>query len=1013
MLSRSEAQEGKKGGHLYPFLPTPIHDTPLPLHIRTYTQRNTRMLSATIAAWRKKVPLMGYSRGAFFKKVKNPRASKPWRDRAITVGGSVDVVANSDVIDEEGRTLLGSLTTAGPLGMRSPQVSPADASAAAQNSLRLSGPYASLSSSREFAPPLLQVPHGTDTAVAAFNSSEALSQRSVSDGEPRMAIGPLPSSSTNSVSTTTTLPFGKTLDLHVQEVDTNPATEPTPLHLQAFHRRSRREVADSILLPRNINKLFHKIMGWSKDLVEMDETSLQMEREGERGGTASSNAETPQVLRQKMSRLTDKMKYGVLLDTYEKDRFAVEHQLEVAGEKMERKLLEWEGVHVLDQDATQQMTDLMQHKASFVMDAPSSFHVPVVNQDCCPGCGAQLQNRSDEEFGYVRPGEIEKYVMLRNNKTQVRHEYAARMAELQAHWEKHGRQVGEEWLDFMTQEEFDAFYRDTNHAFVCHRCHALENLGVNGRRKVWSAPDFTEQLKALKEKKCVVVLVVDVTDFPGSMVYDLPGLVSMNNSVIIAVNKMDCIRTRSFKYSGRDKAVAACLVSESYVRRWVRDIATQFGLPRHQIKGVVPLSAKRGWGIESLISSIEDAANLNLRRPSKPLPTYFVGVANVGKSSVINAIAHALYVPQPPHPQSKKIYYTKLNKEGKENVLWRWYTPPNVNQAEMLDIPSRRDKKASKLLTVSSLPGTTVAVNAVSLSLTPGKRRGGGPNAETTEGTSYFYDTPGLLPHWHQQSPLTLLQMRRTLIRKHRNPQCFILLPGHTLFLGGLAAVDIVRGPSRGLLFMVYTSQKVRNAIVNTADSDAFWQEQLGKLLDPPGSLEQLLPTESLSAGGRAASLSEVKSYLFECYNRHRRRPKADIYICGLGWTSFCVSEASDVVLRVRTLPGVVHGVREPLRHKDLRAFRAWPKLRRRFTSKGLEDRDTDVDNDSISTVVRLVSEPVPPAADVADGSSSPSTDSQGMRVTVVTKEPHPHTKTSSSAPFAALKDDLHAAGKL
>lgn len=934
---------------------------------------------------------------------------------------------------------MGSLTTSGPLGIRSPHMPPSAAKEALADAQQQpswgGGPAAAAQANHCFGAPLLRSLDGPtatggvhdDASTALAGAAAPVASFAAPYGEdagvPRAA---LPSSSPSSAGVSrlqagtpiATIPFGKSLQLNVEEVDTYPSSEPVPLQLQGLKRRSRKAVADSILLPRHINRLFHKIMGWSEELVDLEAEKDSLSQE--QTGASEPRGTRLRLLRKKAENLTDKMKYGVLLDAYEKDQFAIEHQLEIAGEKMERKMLGWEGMHVLDQDAAAEMAHVLENKASIVMEAPSSFHIPVPGRDCCPGCGALLQNLSDDAFGYVRPGEIEKYVAQRNAKAQLRHEYAARMAELQAHWAKHGRHVGEEWLDFMTQEEFDAFYRDTPRPFTCHRCHALENLGVEGRRKVWSAPDFTDQLRALKEKKCVVVLVVDITDFPGSMVYNLPGLISMNNPVIIAVNKMDCIRNRSFNYAGKDRSVAACLVSESYVRRWVMDIAVQFGLPQHQIKKVVPLSAKRGWGITHLISAIEDAANLNLRRPHKPLPTYFVGVANVGKSSVINAMAHALYVPQPPHPESRKVYYTKTDAQGKKAVFWRWYTPPNVNQAEMLDIRGRHDKKASKLMTVSSLPGTTVAVNAVRISLGSTAHTAKQEQQRLSEGAAapgkaddvagiqtYIYDTPGLLPHWHQRSPLTLLQMRRTLIRKFRNPQCFLLLPGHTLLLGGLAAVDVVRGPPRGLLFLVYTSQKVRNAIVNTVQSDAFWREQLGKALDPPGSYEQLLPLDDLSTAAGPPRLSETRSYLFECYGRHRRRPKADLYVCGLGWTSFCVSEPADVVLRVRTLPGVVHGVREPLRFKDLCARRAWPKLKRRFTAKGIEDMESDVDSDSINTVVRLISAPVTPAS--AASADEPAEAS----VRTVERVAHPRHHSASSAPFAALKEDLHAAGKL
>ncbi|ESS69792.1 hypothetical protein TCDM_01520 [Trypanosoma cruzi Dm28c] len=898
---------------------------------------------------KKRVPPLGYSSREFSRKLRSPRASKPWRDRHVVSGGQIVVSPSTE------NNVHGDLSTRPPLGICDVRVN------SAGDFTTATPPEANYDTTASNS--MLPVEQEGDSGVATVTSTPPVAK----------------------------LPFGKALELKVEDVKTY-KEGPVPLHLQQF-RRSRREAAESILLPRHINRLFHKIMGWTEDVVEVDSELAPLDPGAD--GRAKASETQPELkksaalLRQKYDTLRDKMKYGVLLDSYEKDKFAIEHQLEIAGERFERKFMEWEGMHVLDQDSTAAMQGVLENKSSIVMDLPSSFHIPVVNRDCCKGCGALLQDKDENVFGYVRRGDIERYILDRQAKMKARAEYADRMSELQAHWQKHGRRVGEEWLDFMTQEEFDAFYKDQNKPFVCHRCHALENLGVEGRRQIWSAPDFTEKLRALREKKCVVVLVVDIADFPGTMVYDLPGLISMNNDVIIAVNKMDCVRNRSFNYSNKDRAIAARLVTERYVRRWVTGIALQFGLPRHQIKDVIPISAKRGWNVDKLIAAVEEASNLNLTRPIKPMPTYFVGVANVGKSSVINAIAHKLYVPVPPHPESRKVYYTRKAKDGTEAVFWRWYTPPNVNQAEMIDIPSRHDKKASKLLTVSSLPGTTVEANAVRVSLTKG----------APGDAAYLFDTPGLLPHWHHSSPLTLLQMRRTLIRKYRNPQCFILMPGNTLFLSGLAAIDVVKGTSRGMLFMVYTSQKVCNAIIATERSDEFWQDQLGKALDPPGSLEQLGDLR----------LTESKCYLFECYPRHRRRPKADVYVCGIGWTSFCVNETCDVVLRVRTLPGVIHGVREPLRYKDLLAFRGWPKLRRRFTAAGLPSEEGDWD-DSIATVVRLTAGG-PGTQTTVTGAEEDGEEASAAKL--VRKAILPRRVSASSTAFDVILTDLTLNGSV
>lgn len=786
------------------------------------------------------------------------------------------------------------------------------------------------------------------------------------------------SDSTDATVHDVTLSIGNRLQLTMDSskaVDNTPE-DPVPLKLQSF-RRSPKERAESIALPRHINKLFHKIIGWSNEAVEIDKEHPLV--------TDEEVKTDPLLPQRRLTCMKRKMQYGVLLEDFEKDKFAVENHLKVAGEKFEKKFLEWEGMKVLDTDAAKALEEVRESKGSIILPTANTFRVPQVNHDPCPGCGATLQDKDENLFGYVRRNDIEKYVQDEANAMTLRREYADRMAELQRHWETNGRRVGEEWLDFMTQEEFDAIYKYQSRAFVCHRCHALENLGVEGRRKVMSAPDFTEQLRALKEKRCVVVLVVDVTDFPGSMVYDLPGLISMNNKVIIAANKCDCIRMRSFQYDGKQGDLMKRMTTERYIRKWITDMAVQFGLPRHNIEDVIPVSARRGWNMSQLIRSIERTANLDLRQPHKPLPTYFVGVANVGKSSVINAIAHHLYVPQPPHPQSKKVYYTKTDKQGKERVFWRWYTPPNVNRAEMQDIPSRHTKTASKLMTVSSLPGTTVATNAVKLSLT--NSRGG------AEDSAQIYDTPGILPHWHQSSPLTLYQMRRTLFYKYRNPTCFLLLPGHTLFLGGLAAIDVVKGCPSGVLMLVYTSAKVKNAVVKTEVSDQYWLENIGRMLDPPGSIEQV----------GEARLTESKSYLFECYGKHRLRPKADVYVCGLGWVAFCTGSPADVVLRVRTLPGVVHGVREPLRPKDLRGWNRWPKLTNKFKVR----RETD----SVDTVIRLTAKEL--TTDENQEKTSKNLASGAAQLHLVPKAQQPKHTAAAPEPFAEVLSELEHAGKL
>ncbi len=922
----------------------------------------------------------GLTKKQYYRKQSKPGSTKPWTNARVTTTGEIELSPSYNAVGDDSRAALGNIATMAPLGvsqdydtelMRRKQFAEQELAAVSVSD--------SSSSS-------LLIEHVGDGPNEQEDKSALISQET-NDDTPLQYEEQNSAVDETALPVLSTIPVGHTLNMNVHAVKTYGEDEepidstlkpmfvnrqPVPLALQKF-RRSPRDRRESVRLPRHLNQLFQKLMRLSEEAVKIDESAPLVVpprgvEEGDPNATAKLESASPEA-RAQFQRTKQRLRYGALMDAFENDKHAIEHNLELAGEKFERQFLEWDGLHIMD-TATAEVTDVRNHKTSIIMNDARAFNIPIMDRDPCQGCGAVLQNKNESEYGYCAPDSVEKYIHKHHAMMQRRAEYADRMAELQAHWEKNGRRVGEEWLDFMTQEEFESIYRYHPKPFICQRCTKLVNKNHGGRRTLFPAPDFTEQLRALKEKSCVVVLVVDITDFPGSMVYDLPGLISMNNPVIIAVNKMDCVRQRRFGYTGPEMSIVQRSISEKHVSNWVTTIATQFGLPKHAIKAVVPVSSKMGWGVENLIREIEIHTNLSLRYNYEPKPAYFVGVANVGKSSLINAIAQALYVPLPPTPQSTKVYGKKIDrKTGKERIFWRWYTPPHAKRDEMQMISAYRNKAVTNLLTTSSLPGTTVAVNAVQLALT-------GDN----KGKTFLYDTPGLFPHWHQSMPFCIYHMRQCLIRKFRNPDCYILLPGSTFFLTGAVALDLVKGSNRGVLLMVYCSQKLRHSLAPTETSNEFWAEQLGRALYPPSSLEEV--------GDQR--LTESRTYLFECFGRHRKVPKADIYVCGIGWVSFCVAEPCDVVFRVRTLPGIVHGVREPLRYKDLRGFKSWPRMRRSHTARPSPP--------SMDRVVRLVAKEVNPDAPPLE---------------VVEKTRHVKHAAAASNPFEDVVAALQSQGKL
>ena len=81
---------------------------------------------------------------------------------------------------------------------------------------------------------------------------------------------------------------------------------------------------------------------------------------------------------------------------------------------------------------------------------------------------------------------------------------------------------------------------------ICKRCHGLQNFGEAPEmlRPGWtdepslSQEKFRDLLLPLREKPAVIVALVDLFDFSGSILPDLDAIAG-DNPVIIAANKVD------------------------------------------------------------------------------------------------------------------------------------------------------------------------------------------------------------------------------------------------------------------------------------------------------------------------------------------------------------------------------------------------------------------------------------------------------------------------------------------
>ncbi|MDU4696654.1 MAG: ribosome biogenesis GTPase YqeH [Paenibacillus sp.] len=150
----------------------------------------------------------------------------------------------------------------------------------------------------------------------------------------------------------------------------------------------------------------------------------------------------------------------------------------------------------------------------------------------------------------------------------------------------------------------------TKEPVICQRCFRIKNYNESSSVTV-EQDEFLRLLSQIGGKEALVIHIVDLFDFQGSVISGLQRFVG-NNPVLLAVNKTDLLP----KVTNWNK-----------VRNWVQKEAKDMGL---KIEDVVLCSAKQNSGFDRLLEAVA------ARRGDRDV--YVVGATNVGKSTLINRL---------------------------------------------------------------------------------------------------------------------------------------------------------------------------------------------------------------------------------------------------------------------------------------------------------------------------------------------------------------------------------------
>ncbi|GIP35891.1 ribosome biogenesis GTPase YqeH [Paenibacillus sp. J2TS4] len=145
---------------------------------------------------------------------------------------------------------------------------------------------------------------------------------------------------------------------------------------------------------------------------------------------------------------------------------------------------------------------------------------------------------------------------------------------------------------------------------VCQRCYRIKHYNEISTATP-DRDDFLRMLSHIANTDSLVVHIVDLFDFEGSLISGLRRFVG-NNPILLVVNKIDLLP----KVTNWNRIV-----------NWVRKQAKESGL---KVADVVLCSAKKNIGFDRLLEKLDEYR--------KRRDVYVVGATNAGKSTLINRL---------------------------------------------------------------------------------------------------------------------------------------------------------------------------------------------------------------------------------------------------------------------------------------------------------------------------------------------------------------------------------------
>ncbi|CAG7831862.1 unnamed protein product, partial [Allacma fusca] len=443
---------------------------------------------------------------------------------------------------------------------------------------------------------------------------------------------------------------------------------------------------------------------------------------------------------------------------------------------------------------------------------------------------------------------------------------------------------------------------------ICQRCFFLKvhNAALNVNVSPAAYPKI---LREIEGKRGLVLLLVDLIDFPCSIWPGIADIIGSKRPVILVGNKVDLIPRDSKGYL-------------EHIKTCLRYAAEDMGLDKCRIIHTALISASSGYGVEDLISSVHSLWEYKD-------DIYIMGCTNVGKSTLFNTflqsdlckiqavdLVQRATVSQWPGTTLNLLKFPIMNRDGwrihlrnerlkswkeeeaAEKKLREFHLKETGNSAyaSLIGRVGRSYRMADDDEKMAWLNNTqdVFQVNAKTFQLPKLTKPGSwNPDSNDYSRGKWCYDTPGAINENQILDKLLLPELMKMLPKKPLEPRSFFIRLGRTVFVGGIARIDYTGG-CNPIRLTFYVSQHVPITVVETKDADEIYEKALGTPVFgiPMGNKERLNQLPPLKA--RDFELKGI-SVKYSCN---------DIVISGAGWVAVTAGKDDICHLKVHTPNG-------------------------------------------------------------------------------------------------------------